>query len=88
MGLVTAKVNNSLQNKNNVRAEQINVKIFFVLITASSQVEHIFSFDIVELITVFSVHCSLRALGFDCKDFMQLVGGLVERVLSNNNTCH
>ena len=65
VGLVTAKVNNSLQIKNNVRAEQINVKIFFVLITVSSQVEHIFSFDILELITVFS----LKAPGLDCKAF-------------------
>ena len=46
---MTAKVNNSLENKKNVRAEQINVKIFLVLNTSSSQVEHIFIFDIMKL---------------------------------------
>ena len=63
VGLIAEEVYvQQFAKQKNARAEQINVKIFLMLITASSQVKHIFSFDIMELITVFSLRAVVRVL--------------------------
>ena len=58
-----AKMNSSLQKRNNVRAEQINVKIFLVLMTFFSQVEHILNRDTMILLQTYN----------NCLDFKRLV---------------
>ena len=71
MGLVTANVNKSLEIKNKVREKQISVKIFFVLITSSSQVELIFIFDILQL--QYTQYCELLVQGARLKNAMASV---------------
>ena len=58
VGLVTANANKALYIKNIVNAEQINVKIFLILMVSCKYMKHIFSFDIVEFRLITKNECA------------------------------
>ena len=83
---MTAKVNTNLMIKNTVSAEQTSVKIFLVLMTDSSQVEHILRRDIMELLQTNNNCFHLERLAWIVKiSVIFHVGGLN---VSSNNACH